>query len=484
MRALRQTLNAVYRTRTGIGLGLLYALAFCFSAVHSSLVEPIHAQAVPDPMTQHYKAAQDSLRAGDQDRAAIEYQAFMGEALHRVANARALSGHPDEASRTFEEAMPFTGPDAATRLDYASVLFDANRFKEARPVAQLVVDAQPNNRKAHILLGRINFEDKDYPAAREQFVAAGPGSLREVWRPLTMTYLRMQDLPAARTLLQRVIAILGDTPANRLSIATAYYYGDYPDQAILELKKILAGPSPPPEAHYFLGLAYLSRNEEAGYAKAMPEFRTALQLRPQDFASSYMLGYILFKQRNFDQAEQELDRASSLNPNDAGTQLLLGELYAETRRSARAEAALQKLIAGSNPDAPDNTSIRAHYMLGRLLRDEGKLEEGAAEINKSEQLRRKLRLSSTDVSASSVARGATRDSTEMDSSSGSHRLTLASARETAQAQDFIANLAPAIGEAYYNLAALASQHHDSVTAAQYMQRATAWDPSLATGGQR
>jgi tetratricopeptide (TPR) repeat protein len=482
MQALRQTLNAVYRTRTG--LGLLYTLICCLLALHPAFVARVYGQATQDSLKQHYTAAQDSLRTGDQDHAAIEYKEFLGEALHRVANARALTGQMDEASRTFDEALPFTGADAAIRMDYASVLFDGGRFKEARPIAQLVVDAQPTNRKAHILLGRINFEDKDYPAAREQFVAAGSSSLREVWRPLAMTYLRMQDLSAARTLLQRVIATLGDTPANRLSIATAYYYGDYPDQAIAELKKILPGPSPPPEAHYYLGLAYLSRNEEAGYAKAMPEFRAALQLRPQDFASSYMLGYILIKQRNFDQAEQELDRASSLNPADAGTQLLLGELYAETRRSAKAETVLQKLIASSNPDAPDNTLIRAHYMLGRLLRDEGKLAEGAAEIAKSEQLRRKLRLSSTEASENGVARGIKPDVKQLDASSGSHRSTPASANETAQAQDFIAKLSPAIGEAYYNLAAIASQHHDSATTAQYMQRAATWDPSLATGGQR
>jgi tetratricopeptide (TPR) repeat protein len=434
-------------------------------------------------MTKHYAAAQDSLRAGNQDRAAVEYKQFLGEALHRVANARALAGELEEASRTFDEALTFAGLDAATRLDCASVLFDGGRLKEARSMAQSVVDVEPDNRKAHILLGRINFADQDYVGARDQFVAAGPGALREVWRPLMMTYLRLQDLSAARTLVQRAIAVVGDTPANRLSIATAYYYGDYPDQATAELKKILAGPSPPAEAHYYLGLAYLSRNEEAGYSRAITEFRAALQLHPQDFASHYMLGYISIKQRDFAQAEKELDRASSLNPSDAGTQLLLGELYAETHRSVLAKAVLQKLTASSNPDLPDNTLIRAHYMLGRLLRDDGKLEEGAHEISTSEQLRRKLRLSSAEVSARISPSPGAPDSKETDSSSGPRHSAPSSPQEKAQAQAFIANLGPAIGEAYYNLAGIASQHNDSA-AAQYLQRATAWDPSLATGGQR
>src|SRR5882672_12731658 len=83
----------------------------------SGLTLYVCAQTAQDALWQHYKDAQASLRAGDQQRASKEYTAFLGEALHRVANAQAESGNLDTAGRTFEETLALT-PDAPVRLDY------------------------------------------------------------------------------------------------------------------------------------------------------------------------------------------------------------------------------------------------------------------------------------------------------------------------------------------------------------------------------
>src|SRR5579863_8751067 len=162
---------------------------------------PVHSWAAglqgktePDPLAQHYQAAQESLQGGDQERASREYKAFLGEAIHRVANARAHVGDLDAAAQCFDEAIAFAGPDTALRLDYASVLFDQSRWKEAESVAQSVVNGEPGNMRARVLLGRIFFEEKDYPAAKTQFEAAlSHGRIVEVWRLLGIAYLRLQD---------------------------------------------------------------------------------------------------------------------------------------------------------------------------------------------------------------------------------------------------------------------------------------------------
>jgi tetratricopeptide (TPR) repeat protein len=191
-----------------------------------------------------------------------------------------------------------------------------------------------------------------------------------------------------------------------------------------------------------------------------------------------MLGYIFLKQRNFAAAEQELKRAAKLNPADTGTRLSLAEVYVDTDRLLEAEKTLRELVASSTEGSPGNILIRAHYMLGRLLQEGGKLEEGAAEINKAEQLRKQLRLSAAEVLTARVSKPATAVSKGIDGPSSG-----ASAQQKPQAQAFIAHLSPAIAEAYYNLAAIASQHRDSLTAAQYLSKAKAWDPTIATGGQ-
>jgi len=235
-----------------------------------------------------------------------------------------------------------------------------------------------------------------------------------------------------------------------------------------------------PAAHYDLGLAYLARNEEAGYPKAIPEFRLQLKIDPDDFPSHYMLGYIALKQRNFDEAERELKRAAALNPGDRGAQLLLGQLYSETNRRPLAEEVLRNLIASSASQSPDNELVRAHYMLGRTLQQAGQAEDGTNEIMESERLRKSIRLSVAETSASRVRTAASASSQDVargNSSGGSSRMRV-DEKDRQQAEAFIHQISPAIAEGYYNLGGIADRHKDSATARQYLQKAIQWDPSL------
>jgi tetratricopeptide (TPR) repeat protein len=432
-----------------------------------------------DPMMQHLDAAENSLRVGNQNTAATEYRAFLAEAIHRAANARARAGDLSGAARSLQEALAFSGDDVAVRLDYASMLFDQGRWKEAEEAAQPAVTADPKNARARALLGQILFEEKDYPASTLHLQAAVDlGEFNQVWRPLAIAYLRVRQLDRARAVIAKMITILGDTPANRVTAATIYYYGDYADEAAAELKKVQAAHPATRDAHYYLALAYLARNEEAGYANAVPEFRAELALNPDDFRSHYMLGYIALQQRRFSEAQPELMKARALNPSDTGAQLLLGQLYSESDRAAQAEEVLRGMIASWGAGTPaDFTLVRAHYILGRVLREAGHLEEGAAEIAKAEQLRRQLRITATETNESRLKSLAGTDS-ENDGLVR-HKSNQANSSDAAKAQAFLAQISPLIGEAYYNLAGIAAQQRDSAASAQYLQMAVAWDPSLA-----
>jgi tetratricopeptide (TPR) repeat protein len=463
----------------GSKLLVLSCLLACYQPIPST-----HGQAARDPLSEHYAAAQGSLRSGDQERAAVEYRAFLGEAIHRVANAKARTGDLGAAAQSFDEALAFTGPDAATRLDYAAVLFDDNRLKDAASQVQSVVDSEPRNVRARVLAGRIFFEEKNYPAAKAQFEAAvAIGGVNEIWRLLSITYLRLQELDKAHSLLEKTITTLGDTPANRVAVAMVYYYGDYPDQAVGELKKVIAGDNAAPEAHYDLGLAYLARNEEAGYPRAIPEFKLELKIDPDHFPSQYMLGYIALKQRDFDRAERELLRAADLRPQDIGTELLLGQLYSETHRGPKAEAVLRRVIAASDENAPDYLLIRAHYMLGRMFLESDRTEEGAREIRKSEALRKQVRLTSAEISGGGIQRPGAASSGKIDNISRPRQGRPAPENERAQAQAFINQISPAIAESYYNLAGIAAGHKDPATAGLYLKKAGEWDPSLVRPNQ-
>jgi tetratricopeptide (TPR) repeat protein len=432
-------------------------------------------------MEQHYDAAQRYLRAGDQLKAAAEYKDFLGEAIHRAANAQAQGGDLIAAAQSFDEAMTFSGKDESVVLDYASLLFDRRQFADADKAAQKVVTAEPSNPRAQILLGQILFEEKNYQAACLHLrTAADSGQFVQVWRTLAIAYLRLRQLDRARVVLNKAVTLLGDTPQNSVAVASIFYYGDYADEAAEELKKIIKAHPDTPDAHYFLGLTYLAKDEEAGYAKAIPEFRAELAIAPIDYRSHYMLGYIAVQQRHFEDAELELRRSLAANPGDLGAQLLLGQVYSETGQTQQGEDVLRRLIASWDKSLPgDSRLVRAHYMLGRMLRDSGKTEDGNAEIKSAEQLRKQLR-NPASVGTESRLKGPATEEASTIGSVTEKMVAPANSAEQARAQEFVSRISPLIGEAYYNLGGISALHKESMLAAQYLQMATRWDPSLAT----
>jgi len=427
-------------------------------------------------MLVHLDSAHTALRTGDQTRAFGEYKAFLAEAIHRIANARARTGDLVIADHNFEEAMTFANGDPTLQLDYASLLFDQQRFSEAQGLAESALNLIPDNTRAQILLGRISFEQRQYSeAARLLETAAAKGEFREVWGLLALSYLRAQQLSLAQPVLEKALRTFGENANNRVLIATIYYYGDYPDPAIIELRKALAQDPQASDAHYYLGLAYLGNNESAGYARAVSEFETHLKTTPRDFRSHYMLGYIAFQQHAIKQAEKQLIEARQLNPDDKGTRLLLGQLYSETRRVKEAIDVLRSLATeSSNGDAANLIDVRAHYMLGRLFQQTGKIQEAAAEIEVAERLRRELRASNAETYSR------TSKSAASPLMYSNHSVVKASPAERERADAFVRQLAPLVGEAYYNLARISALHQDQLGASEYSARAAAWDPSIAT----
>jgi hypothetical protein len=70
-------------------------------------------------MRQRYETANKYLSAGDQKHAALEYKAFLGEALHRSANGGAQAGQFSASFPLFDQALssyPTTTIFASTLL--------------------------------------------------------------------------------------------------------------------------------------------------------------------------------------------------------------------------------------------------------------------------------------------------------------------------------------------------------------------------------
>lgn len=447
----------------------LALLSGCLAAVN--LQRGLHAQA--DALQQHYTAAGTFLARGDQQHAAEEYKAFLAEALHRVANAEAQISQTSKSAESFAQALELGGKNSALLDDYAGLRFDQDRLPDAEVLLNSALGMDPTDVRAHLLLGRVFFNEEKFLAAKPHLeFAALHGDPRGTWFLLGITDLKLQQLPDAQELFSRVVQMLGDKPSTHFRIGLAYNTGDYPDQAIMELKKAIAGDPKALDQHYYLGLAYLGHNPEAGFAKAEAEFRAELSLSPNDFRSHYMLGYIALKQRNMKEAEAELTRALSLKPEDIGTLLSMAELYTDGGRDSDAEPLLRKAIdLTGNASAVNYETVRAHYMLGRVLQYTGREEEGKKELAASENLRLKLRAESGGASKPGDAPKPKEMSEDAD------RKPI-SPQDRARAEAFIRELASPIAESFHNLGAVAANRQECPACVTYFQKAAEWNPSL------
>ncbi len=106
----------------------------------------------------------------------LEFKAFLGEALRRMANARAHEGNFKEAIQFFKDAVAIAPENADLRLDYATTCLDAEMLPDAKAQGEEAVRLAPDSQQAHYILGRVLYDQNDFAGAK---TAPGDGRGRQ-----------------------------------------------------------------------------------------------------------------------------------------------------------------------------------------------------------------------------------------------------------------------------------------------------------------
>jgi tetratricopeptide (TPR) repeat protein len=426
----------------------------------------------------HFEEARTFQSQGDQEHAELEYKVFLAEALRRSANLHAHLGEYGLAEKQFEAVLPLAPANFDALADYAALQLEQGKAAEAKSIAERAVQAAPQNPRANFLLGSALFQQGDYGGAKEHLEAAVVGARNfETGYLLGITYLKLNDLAHADLLFHEMVSGLGDTAQIHMYLGRAYRDGGFVERAVEELKKAVTKDPAASQVHYFLGLAYLGRDGDSGFAEAIPEFQVELKKNPNDYRSRYLLGYIFLKQHKLREAEAELVNASRLDTSSPDPLIYLGQLYSESGRPQQAVDALKNAIELTKDESRNEYQVnRAHYLLGRLLLSGGKTEEGHQELRKSQELRTKA-MQLARKRSSGDAPNLAED--ELPSRKQEPRRATPSA-ERAQAVNYINTLQPAIADSYNNLGVIAAGKHDFVSALDYFRNAGEWQPDLAT----
>jgi Flp pilus assembly protein TadD len=201
--------------------------------------------------------------------------------------------------------------------------------------------------------------------------------------------------------------------------------------------------------------------------EAIAAYSEAAKLQPKDQEPHLAAGLLLEKQERYADAEQEYKQALALGPSsDALTGL--ANIYMRGRRFVEAAEYLRKLVV-AHPDLAG-----AHIQLGRVLAAEGKNEDAIAELQAG------AKLAPTDVSVQRDLADLYSTMGKKDEAEAAYRALLAANPNDAELhhslgksllgqkkfvdaqKEFLAavRLKPDFGEAYANLAFVASENKD------------------------
>jgi len=425
-------------------------------------------------MRQHYDAAYRLQAAGDLSAADREHKLFVGEALHRVANARANIGEYYRAVPLYDEALRLAPRDIDVQIDYSKAAMDAEDPEKAERLAADALNQHPEmDKPRRTRLLRISGEALrslgQQEKGLEQFktAAAIDNSFDNVYA-LGNAYLWVGDKADGAKIFAEVLRMFGDTAAMHMDIGRGYAEANYFPEAITEFRRSIEKNSQMRGVHYSLGASYLSMSGAAAYALAEAEFRKELAIEPNDRFSYPQLGKIALARHDYQEAGVDLRRAVALNPGNADAYLLLAQLYSDTMRIPDAIAALGKAIAATPDPSWNHYAIHAaHYQLGLLLIANGDGANGKKEMQVAEDL-----LAQSKQQAENTLQGKPQVQLPLEVT------RVISAADRAEESTWEKSVAPLVAASYNNLGVHAAIGNDYAGAAAWFEHAAAWNPDL------
>jgi tetratricopeptide (TPR) repeat protein len=452
--------------------------------VGTFLLASVSAQQTPDPLNQHYSAAQTFQLGGDFERAEAEYDQVLALALQRMANLLiAEKNDSGKAIQLLEDAVAADPAYEDARIDLAMVYFRAGHLDKAGAAAAEVVKGDPRSVRALQLLGNVEFAQGNFAAAAEHLhTALGLQGDFDTAYSLALAYLSQQKLAETKLLFDELLNDMGSTPELHVLLGRAYRETGYLDEAIREFKKAIELDPHYPRVHYYLALAYLGQGEKERFPTARPLFERELEINPKEFFSTFFLGVIHLEDRDFPAAEEYLKKAVQLQPENPDPLLYLGQVYFETNRPELAISALRKSIDLTTDPSRNHYQVsKAHTMIGQIKIKMGKQEEAETELKRSQELREQAFQSDKE----------SQDAHE----TGQHELLpglqggqekpvflqnrppLDAAGEK-KAQELRATLAEILANTYNNLGVIQARSERYAPAADYFRNASQWKPDL------
>jgi tetratricopeptide (TPR) repeat protein len=320
---------------------------------------------------------------------------------HEVAAAAAArkAGRLDEAVGHYRKALQLKPSWTEGRWDLASILYDLDRYDEARTALRSVLAAEPKQAVALALLGLCEFQLKDYTGALAHLGAARllgipndeVAAVADFHTAILLN--RTESFEGAFDILRAFAGLNKDTPGVIEAIGLSQLRLPYlPGEAPAEKREMilmagragylmaqnrrsasaraafeeLASRFPTaPNVHYAFGTCLVPEDPDM----ALEEFEREIRQSPGHYLSMLRIALEQLKRGHPEVALPRAQKALELAPNLFAARLIMGRVLLETGETAEATVHLEK-AAELAPDSPE-----ACFSLARAYQKEGREED-------------------------------------------------------------------------------------------------------------
>jgi len=464
-------------------------------------------------LKRQFDAAKASLAANEIVQADLAYRQTIAIGLRQLGNLSLSRGQYEQATRYLDEAVKQTPEDFGLQVEAAIAWFRRGDINKAKAQIDAVLAKQPDNARAHNVLGRIYlFEGNPQASIKELNAAVAQQADFETVYFLAISYLKAKKASEAAELFSKLQATTGDSAALHVLFGRAYIVTHFPEPAVAEFRKAIELDPKYPRAHSLLGYAYLDHLNEQGYPLAQAMFRQELKIQPDDYLTLVLLGLTNVSLRDYAAAETVLLHATRVRADGAAPYLYLGEAYTSTQRIKEAVSVLQKYVAlVHNPEEFHRDLGRGYFLLGQGLLRLGRMEEAKKALARSQQLReaefkydqehmffdQEHQIEAKEPSDKGESHSSDRIAGLLESGTADEQSTQAMAqggvatdldpqpavihqpKESAAARQYRTFAGEVLGSSYNDLGVMRAKDSKFAEASEFFKQAAAWNPNLA-----
>jgi cytochrome c-type biogenesis protein CcmH/NrfG len=342
---------------------------------------------------------------------------------HAQAAQQYLREHkPELAIPELQKVVALEPNNVEARANIGVLFFFRSEYKEAVPQLRAAIQLQPNLSRIQALLGIAEEHTSDFPSARLDLETSFP--LLEDKKFKTQAGLELLGIYTQTGILDQAASIAAQLqkadPENpEVQYAAYRTYADLAGESMLNLsliapdsaqmhqvmaheetrlgnnagaianyRKAIAIDPHLPGVHFELAELLNASDDVTLKKQAEVEYRAAIEANPMDEKAESRLAEIDAKKGNAAQALSEYSKAIELQPSDSDAKLGLAKLLIDKNEDPKATALLEQTVQ------LEPTNATAHYRLGMLYRQAGRIDDAKREIDlykKYKAMKEKLR---------------------------------------------------------------------------------------------